>query len=335
RANVHAICGRDAGKAAKVAAENDVPHVHTDYGELIDRGDLDAVVIGTPDHLHHEMVLRAAAAGLHVVCEKPLAQSLEQAREMAQAVESAGRNGMTFYTYGWLPHYQRLKQLSQEYVGRILSADFKYLTPGVPEDSAYDWHYDPRLGTGILGNLASHVIYLAGAIVGDIESVAAMTAVQFNRLGETNADVEQLPDSVTMVVRYAGGALGSIQAGYSVAPGGQEQLVTIHGEEGTLQASLDDPGGIQLRGGRSGDDLALIAGTDDLWDGIDLSQDQQERFIEYYTSRPVGIRRFIDDIHSDTPSRPSLQDGVRVQAVLEAARLSAQTGRTQDVVQIN
>ena len=77
----------------------------------------------------------------------------------------------------------------------------------------------------------------------------------------------------------------------SVAPAGQEQLVIIHGEKGTLQVSLDDPGGMQRQGGKSGENLRLIAGTDDLWDGIDRSQDRQERFIDYYMSRPVGIRR--------------------------------------------
>ena len=333
QAEVRAICGRDGERARSVAQEHNVPHVHSDYRELIARGDLDAVVVGTPDYLHHEMVLRLAETGLHIMCEKPLAQTLEQAIEMVQAAESSKRSSMTFFTYRWLPHYQRLKELLDEgYIGRVLFAEFKYLSPGIPgPEPSYHWHYDPRRGTGILGTFGSHLIDLAHWLVGDIVTVGAMSTVHFDRLGENGSEVPQLDDTVLMTVRYHSGALGSLHLGSSAAPAGQEQLLSIHGDEGTLETSSLESEGLTLRGGKTGEPLTIIAGPDDLWDGIDLSQDSLGRFVEYFTTHPVGNRQFIDDILSNRSSVPSLRDGARAQAVMEAAKISSQSGKCEDV----
>ena len=332
-AEVRAICGRDAEKARGVAQEHDVAHVHTDYRELIARGDLDAVVVGAPDYLHHEMVLCAAEAGLHIVCEKPLAQTLEQAVEMLQAAESSQRNGMTFFTYRWIPHCQRLKELLNEgFVGRILSAELRYLSPGVPgAEPRYDWHFDPRRGTGNLGNAGSHLIDLAHWLVGEIHAVTAVSTVHFDRLGDTGSEVQQLDDTVLMTLRFKSGALGSLHLGYSAAPAGQEILLSIHGDEGTLEASLLESEGVSLRGGKAGEPLTVLAGPDDLWGGVDLAQDTLGRFVEYFATHPVGIRQFIVDVQSNTPSTPSLRDGACTQAVIEAAKASSQSGMSKDV----
>ena len=168
------------------------------------------------------------------------------------------------------------------------------------------------------------------AYVGDIETVGAMSTVLFERLGENGSEVPQLDDTVLMTVRYNSGALGSLHLGSSAAPAGQEQLLSIHGDEGTLEASLESEG-ITLRGGKTGEPLTIIAGPDDLWDGIDLSQDSLGRFVEYFTTHPVGNRQLIDDILSNRSSVPSLRDGARAQAVMEAAKISSQSGKCEDV----
>ena len=333
QAEVRAICGRDVEKANAVAVEHGVPYVHADYAEMIGRDDLDAVVVGAPDYLHHEMVLRAAEAGLHIVCEKPLAQTLDQAMEMLRGAESSQRNSMIFFTNRWIPHCQRLKQLlSEGFVGRVLSTEFRSFSGGVPgPEPVYDWHFDPRRGTGNLGNAGSHVIDLAHWLVGDIDTVAAMSTVYFDRLAKEGNDLQQLDDTVLMTVRYKSGAMGSFHLGYSVAPAGQEVLLSIHGDAGTLEASLLLSEGATLRGGKTGEPLSLIAGPDDLWGEIDLSQDTLGRFVEYFTTHPVGNRKFIDDILSSRSSEPSLRDGVQVQAVMEAAKISSQSGKCEDV----
>jgi predicted dehydrogenase len=330
QARVQAICGRDAEKARNVAQEHGVCHVHADFMELIARDDLDAVVIGAPDHLHHEMVLHAAQAGLHIVCEKPLAQTLDQATEMFQEAESSQRNNMTFFTYRWLPHSQHLKQLLRDgYVGRVLYAEFQYLYQPPPPEPVFDWHFDPELGTGMLGRVGSHIIDLAHWLLGDIDSVTAMSNRHFDHLGREATEVQQLDDTFLMAVSYTNGAMGSLNLGHSVT--GDGIYISIHGDEGTLEAEIVLSQGLALRGGKAGEPLSVIAGPDDLWGETDVSQDTWSRCVQHFTTNSVGQRQFIDDILSDTRSEPSLRDGARTQAVMEAATRASQRGKPEHV----
>lgn len=86
-AKVIAICGRNKERAQEVAKEFDISKVYSDYREMIDRAEIDAVAIATPEDLHHSMTIAALNANLHVLCEKPLAATLEQATEMYETAE--------------------------------------------------------------------------------------------------------------------------------------------------------------------------------------------------------------------------------------------------------
>ena len=111
RAELAAICGRNRERAEEMARKYEIPRVFTDYRELIEEGDLDAVVVATPDDLHHPMTMAALDAGLHVLCEKPMALNAGQAGEMYDKAEAAGVKHMVFFTYRWWPSYRYLKQL--------------------------------------------------------------------------------------------------------------------------------------------------------------------------------------------------------------------------------
>src|SRR5262245_49187467 len=89
-AEVAAICGRNPERAAEMAGKYAIPSVFTDYREMIEKGRLDAVVVSTPDDLHYPVTMAALEAGLHVLCEKPMALNAEQAREMEEKAKAAG-----------------------------------------------------------------------------------------------------------------------------------------------------------------------------------------------------------------------------------------------------
>lgn len=332
RAEVVSVCGRNTERAQEVANQNGVPHVYEDYRELIRNDNLDAVVVGTPDYLHHEMGLVAAEAGLHVACEKPMAQSLDQALDMLNVVESAGVRHLMFFSYRWIPHYARLKEmLSEGYVGQILTAELRYLSPGIPgSENPYDWHYDPRRGMGALGNQGSHIIHLAQWLVGEIDVVAALSTAQFDRLGEEKGDEDQLDDTVFMTVRFAEDVIGSIHASASAVTPGQEQLISIRGTDGTLEAG-SDADGFWLAGAKPGESLKRIAGPDDLWENVDLSKSWLGRFAETTQKQSVWARLLIDDIVTDHQSEPNLRDGAKAQAVMEAAKRSSLSGAAETV----
>lgn len=95
-------------RAAELAAIHDIPLVYTDYREMIAQASLDAVVVAARDDLHYPVVMEALDAGLHVLCEKPLATTADQARAMYEKAEAGGRIHMVFFTWPWLAHYQQL-----------------------------------------------------------------------------------------------------------------------------------------------------------------------------------------------------------------------------------
>src|SRR5512139_1321697 len=96
---VTGLCGRDPARLAALAAKHQVPETYTDWRELIARGRLDVLVVSTPNALHREQALAALDAGLHVICEKPLALDAAQARELRDRARAAGRRTLVFFTY--------------------------------------------------------------------------------------------------------------------------------------------------------------------------------------------------------------------------------------------
>jgi len=126
-AQIAAICGRDRVRADEMAAKYDIPQVFTDYRAMIEQGHLQALIVAVPDDLHYAITMDALAAGLHVLCEKPLASNARQAREMYEKAEAAGVKHMVLFTYRWLPQYQYLRELTtQGYLGRCYQADLHF-----------------------------------------------------------------------------------------------------------------------------------------------------------------------------------------------------------------
>jgi predicted dehydrogenase len=111
RCEVIAIASRDAGRAAETAEELGIPHHHGSYDDLLADPSVEAVYIPLPNHLHAEWTLRAAAAGKHVLCEKPLALSVAQATEMVEGCRAAGVVLMEAFMYRLHPMWLRVREM--------------------------------------------------------------------------------------------------------------------------------------------------------------------------------------------------------------------------------
>ena len=104
RADLVAICGRNQERAREMAAKYGIGATYADYRQMIAKEGLDAVVIVTPDDMHHPMAMAALDEGLHVMCEKPLGLNVAQTAEMLAKAEEAGVTHMVYYTSRWFPH---------------------------------------------------------------------------------------------------------------------------------------------------------------------------------------------------------------------------------------
>ena len=173
-----AICGRTEDAVAEAAKRYGFERYYTDWRSLIKDDEVEVVDNCLPNNMHAEPCIAAAEAGKHVICEKPLAATLEDAKAMCEAVEKAGVKNMTAFNYRFVPAIQLAKKLIDEgYIGRILQYRAVYLQ---------EWIMDPNFplvwrlrknvaGSGALGDLGAHIIDLARFLVGDVSSVCGLT----------------------------------------------------------------------------------------------------------------------------------------------------------------
>jgi predicted dehydrogenase len=323
-AEIVAICGRNQAHAAEMARKYDIPNVFTDYQALLALDHLDAVIIAAPDDMHFSMTMAALDAGLHVLCEKPMALTADHARQMTARAAAAGVKHMVMFTWRGMPYFRHLKRLIDEgYLGRCYHAEFRYLA-GYARQVKYGWRFDGQRSNGILGDLGAHAIDLAHWLVGDIGRVHAHLLTFVDRPGvsvPTN-------DSALLTVEFAQGGQAVIQAS-AMAYRAEDQMelaITLHGEAGTLELKhifFGPQAGSTLRGARDGEDqIKPLPVPADQLAGLDMAD-----MLDPFYKQSVGPRRFVEAILEDRPLSSNFFDGLKVQEVIEAALLSQQQGQ--------
>ena len=227
------ICGRTASDVEKARQALGWDEGATDWREVIKRKDIDLVDVCTPGDSHAEIAIAAARAGKHVLCEKPLANSLKDAERMLAAVEKAGVAHMICHNYRRIPAVMLAKQLiSEGLLGEIRHYRGTYLQDWMSDPAApFNWRLDrTKAGSGALGDIASHSIDLARFLVGEIDEVAAdlktfvrsrptagVTEVaelrnrSRRRAAVPMADVT-VDDAAIALVHFKSGAIGTIEA---------------------------------------------------------------------------------------------------------------------------
>lgn len=325
RAEITAICGRTRERAEELATKYSIPHVFTDYQEMITSGTLDALVVVTPDVLHYPITMAALKAGLHVMCEKALAMNTVQAREMYETAEAARRKHMVMFTWHWLPHFRYLQQLiEQGFVGRPYHFHLQY-EAAYGRDARYGWRYDRRQGNGILGDLGSHAINYARLYVGEIARVSGHLATFVERPGPTGQVLDAANDSALLAIEFANGAHGSIHVSAVTYEGGT--TLVLSGEAGSLELVFTFTGAT-LRGLRQGEEVwQVLEVPDALWEGVDRAGPFIEQIFDLFKKQSVGNRLFIDAILENCAIDSTFYDGWKVQQVIDVAITSHEQGR--------
>lgn len=326
-ATVAAICGRNRDRAGELARKYGILGVFTDYHDMIERGGLDALVVAVPDDLHHEITMTALDAGLHVLCEKPLAMTEQQAWDMVQRAEAARVKTMVLFTYRWMPFLRYLRELlDQGYVGRLHQCEFRWLS-NLGRDDPMNWRFDRRRANGILGDLGSHLIDMALWLAGDISRVSARLGVFIDRPVQAGQDFEPANDTSHLLVEFDNGAHGLIHAstGPPIGDRWMQQQVNLYGSAGTLEINAIYGGpeaGVVVRGARSEDEHFQVLPVPAAFWGDAIWSDP----FGFFATQPVGSRSFIDAIVEDRPVTPNFYDGYKVQQVIEAAIASNESG---------
>ncbi len=247
-----------------------------DWREIINDPEIDVVSICTPNNVHAEMAIAALEAGKHVLCEKPIASTIEDARKMAEAAAKAAQKGvisMNAYQYRRVPAVVLAKKfLDEGSLGRILNIRCTYLQSwSADPDSPLSWRFQKDIaGAGTLGDIATHVIDIAQYLAGDIEEVVSMVKTYIperpvqeggvDLLGtvKLGADAKKkavdVDDEASFLVRFKEGAVGSIEATRNAW--GRNNFITIevHGTEGTIYFNYERLNELQVCWAKDPDD---------------------------------------------------------------------------------
>ena len=220
-----AIAGRNEAALNAAADVFEVPLRFTDWREMVRSPEVDVVDVAAPGDAHHEIAIAAAEAGKHVICEKPLANTLAQARAMLAAVEKAGVRHGVIFNYRFLPAVQLAQQMiASGRIGRVYHVRAQFLQ---------DWILDPEFplvwrlkketaGSGALGDLGAHIIDMARFLVGEFEEVSGAMETfikerpvpaeegSLGATGETSGERGEVTvdDAVVFIARLAGAYSG-------------------------------------------------------------------------------------------------------------------------------
>jgi predicted dehydrogenase len=227
-----------------MASRFGVPDVYTDYRELCARPDIDAVTIVTPDRFHCEQSLMALRCGKHVLCEKPLAFDVAEARTMVAAAEASGRVHQVGFIFRYNFGIAELRRrLASGEIGRPFYLRIQYDTwEGLRPDSRASWRDRYELAPGgMLFHIGSHLFDIARFVLGPIE---AATGFLFNvprrrRDRKTGQEVEiETDDFANCWMKFANGAMGQWCVSRVTPPFAEYGYVEVVGTEGALKASL-------------------------------------------------------------------------------------------------
>jgi len=302
---VRGLATRSPEAAAPVAEENGIPRIYGGYDQLLEDPDIRAVYIPLPNHLHHPWTLKALSAGKHVLCEKPIACSAREAREMADAAEKSGRLLMEALMYRFHPRSRMVqKAVAEGEVGRpcLIHAAFCYAMSDKDLGRSGNARLSPDMGGGALLDVGCYGVSLARWMFeSEPEAVQAQAVYHTQGVDLLFAGILRFPDN----------RLATVEAGFISA---LQQTYTIVGSSGAIELPHDAYIPWEK------DSLYWIRGKD--------QEEGEKRILPGADEYRLMVEHFSDAIRGKTSPAISTQDGINNMKVLDALAEAARTGQT-------
>ncbi len=285
-----AVMRRDRAKAEAFAEKHGAKRVYTDIDALLADDELNAIYIATPPSLHCEQTCRVAAAGKHVLCEKPMAMTVDECQQMIDACADAGVTLMLAYYRNFYPNIVKMKRLMDEgTIGDVVLAQVNHT--GFFDPSRHDlrnWRVDPKIsGGGVLMDLGSHRISLLQYLMGTIATVQGFAE-------PVHLDIP-VDDSAVFTLRFENGAHAVANINWNIGVSLDE--VAVYGTEGVLRCSPLNSGNLTLQ--KSGET-------------IEMNQSPLP-----YTHTGL-IEDFVTHLKTGAPIRCSGESGLQTNAIIAA-----------------
>jgi predicted dehydrogenase len=353
-ARMSVVCGRDEQKVAAAAAKLGWAEHATDWRAVVARDDIDLIDICTPGDTHHEIALAALAAGKHVLCEKPLANSVAEAREMAAAAAQAQTRGvraMCAFNYRRTPAVALMRQMvAAGRIGTIRHVRAVYLQ---------DWIVDPEFplvwrlqrevaGSGALGDIGAHIVDLTQFVTGQsITGVSALTetfvkerplptaasGLSAEGNGSSGRGPVTVDDAALFLARLDGGAVATYEATRFATGRKNGMRVELNGSLGSLVFDFERMNELQFY------DATLPTAEQGFSTVLVTEPDHPYMAAWWPAGHPIGyehtftheFRDLVEAIAAGQDPTPSFADALQVQLVLDAVERSAAASAWVDV----
>ena len=325
-AEVVAIADPLEANARQLAAQYGIPHVFADYRELLQLP-LDAVSICTPNAYHEPIALAALDAGLHVLCEKPLALDYAGTRRMWERAEQTGRKTSVNFRYRFIPSAGFVHDLIHSgELGEIYHIYAHYFNGSLHDpETPISWRQTrAESGSGVLGDLGSHLIDLCRWWIGEFAAVQGQlrTFVPERPLTTGGTGRVDVDDASTFFARLENGAEGVFCASRCAIGRNNHQRIEVYGTKGAVIYGIEknDVGADQVQ--------VCFGSTQARYDGFATVKVPPA----YLAGNPSRVMHdFVAAIRTDTMPAPNFYDGMRCQEVLDAVEYSASEGGSVDL----
>jgi predicted dehydrogenase len=312
-AQLYAVASPTPGHAQAFAAKWAIPNHFIDYRKMLEMDDLDMIVIGAPNNLHRAITVDAAAAGKHVVCEKPLCMNLSEADQMIAACRQAKVKLMYAEELCFAPKYVRLKQLLDDgALGKpvLIKQSEKHDGPHAP----HFWDVE-RSGGGVTMDMGCHAIEFFRWILGrpKIASVYAQMGT-YVHTDKTKGD-----DNSILIFEFENGAMAMAEESWTKL-GGMDDRSEVHGSKGVAYADLLHGNSIETYSTVGYGYAVEKAGSTVGWSFTIYEEAWNYGF-------PQELAHFVDCVKNDKPPLVTGEDGRAVLEAIFAAYESAGTGR--------
>jgi len=302
-ASVSTCCATTLERAQAFAAGRGLPHASADWRELVAREDVDVVAVLVPNAMHHAVTIAALEAGKHVIVEKPLCLTLEQAREIVATSARTGLQVAYAENLCFAPKYVKAKQLLD--AGEL--GEVRVVKQVEKHDGPHTrWFYEREAaGGGALLDMGCHSIEFARWLLGKPKVTAVWAFMDTWKHQDT-----ELEDHVVLHLEFEGGATALLESGWSLL-GGMASNAELQGTKGVLRVDL-------LQGG-AGMQVYRSAGDEPGWQSVDADEHRQQGY-------PQELAHFLACMEAGQAPSESAVDGLAVLEVIYAAYESARTG---------
>ncbi len=330
-----AVCSRNKDKVQAFADQWGYESIETDWKVLIARDDIDAIDICAPNNMHAEIAIAAARAGKMILCEKPLARTLNEAELMVKAIEKAGVKNTVWYNYRRVPAVTLAKQIIDSgKLGKIFHYRANFLqdwtiNADLPQGGEALWRLDiDAAGSGVTGDLLAHCIDTAIWLNGGIKDVSAMTETFIKeRMHQLTGKIEkvEIDDACLFHCHFNNGSLGLFESTRYAR--GHKALYTfeINGEHASIRWDLHDLNRLEYFDYA---DDSIVRG----WRSIHVTDGDQPYMKKWWVpGLSIGyehtfvhqVADFLDSLETGEPCSPTFQEALETQKVCQAVIESA------------